>query len=549
MVIMHIITEDGAKANLLNKFFVNQTKLDDLHAQLPPGEPIPTVKIDQKVIQPEDVYEILINLDTSKATGPDGISNTLLKEAAVPISQPLSELFNYSLSSGCFPESWKIANVVPIFKKDNPMLCNNYRPISLLCCISKVFEKILFNHIYSFLKDNGLLNQNQSGFIPGDSTINQLISICNKIHCQLDTDDEVLAVFLDLSKAFDKVWHKGLLYKLKRIGITGKLLEWIESYLTNRKQQVVINGSKSDILELYAGVPQGSVLGPLLFLVYINDLSDGLSGGTFLFADDSSIFHNVNRNLRECIIRMNRDLEIVNKWAKQWLVTINAIKTVFMLFSTTRPNLQVSPLRLGTSTLVQVFSHKHLGLTITPNLSWNEHIQSIIAKANKRLFIMKYFKYRLSRETLSICYLSFIRPVVEYGDLLYDSCTQEQSDKIEAIQLEAARTVTGAKRRSSHAALYSELGWSPLSERRQIHKVSKIYTIHNKLAPTYLCNTLESFKIVHIYSTRRAANHNYLDHPVPRKELYRKSFFISAIKEWNKLSSTVTNSPSLPSFK
>ena len=393
----NVITNDYDRSNLLNRFFVDQSTLNDSRSQLPTDNINPEVLIDQKVIQPEDVYKILINLDVSKSTGPDGTSNKLLQQAAVPISQPLSHLFNYCLSTGYFPEVWKIAHVIPIYKKDNPMFCNNYRPISLLCCISKVFEKILFDHIYAFLKGNGLLNHNQSGFTPGDSTINQLINICNKVHNQLDIDDEILAVFLDLSKAFDKVWHKGLLYKLKRIGITGKLLDWIESYLSNRKQCVVINGTKSEILQLNAGVPQGSVLGPLLFLIYINDLCDGLSSEVFLFADDSSIFHNVNNDITACTNKMNKDLEIINKWAHKWLLSINAIKTIFILFSTKRPHQTIPPLKLGMSTLQQVFSHKHLGLTLTPNLSWKEHISNIISKANKRLFKMKAFKYKISR--------------------------------------------------------------------------------------------------------------------------------------------------------
>ncbi len=176
------------------------------------------------------------------------------------------------------------------------MLCNNYRPISLLCCISKVFENLLFKHIYYFFKANSLLKTNQSGFTPSDSTITQLINICNNIHCQLDNSDEILAVFLDLSKAFDKVWH----YKLKQNGISGKLLKWIESYLSNRNQSVVINGIKSDVLQLRAGVLQGSVLGPLRFLIYINDLPDGLTGEVFMFADDSSVFHIVNKDISLC---------------------------------------------------------------------------------------------------------------------------------------------------------------------------------------------------------------------------------------------------------
>jgi hypothetical protein len=543
-----IVTDNFDRANLFNKFFVSQSELDDSEAQLPDGNINPRVLIEQKVIQPEDVYEVLVNLDITKSTGPDGISNQLLREAAVPISEPLSHLFNYSLSTGYFPEAWKTANVVPIYKKENPMLCNNYRPISLLCCISKVFEKLLFKHIYTFLKVNGLLNKNQSGFIPGDSTINQLINICNKIYCQLDNDDEILAVFLDLSKAFDKVWHKGLLYKLKRIGITGKLLAWIESYLSNRKQTVVINGIKSDILELKAGVPQGSVLGPLLFLVYINDLSEGLTGEAFLFADDSSIFHKVNNDIFECACKMNNDLELINKWANQWLVSINAIKTISTLFTTKRPK-PIPPLKLGSVTLRRVFSHKHLGLTLTPNLSWNEHISTIIAKANKRLSIMKAFKYRLSRQALITYYHGFIRPVIEYGDLLYDSCTKELSDMVEGVQLEAARTVTGAKRYSSHAALYTELGWNSLSVRRKMHKLIKLFAIHNQLTPEYLSDTLKSYQTKHLYGTRIANNPNQLNYPTANKELYRKSFFITTIHDWNKLNPYCTNSPSLPCFK
>ncbi len=544
-----IITNDIEKANLINSFFVQQSMLNDSNAQLPPNPPQPEIKIEQKVIQPEEVFEILINLDISKATGPDGISNRLLRESAVSIAQPLSHLFNYSLSTGYFPEQWKIANVIPVFKKDDPMLCNNYRPISLLCCISKVFEKILFNHIYSFLKRNKLLNRNQSGFTPGDGTINQLINICNKIHCQLDNGDEVLAVFLDLSKAFDKVWHQGLIYKLEKIGIDGNLLVWLKSYLSNRKQQVVINGKQSDILELNAGVPQGSVLGPLLFLIYINDMTEGLTGEVFLFADDSSVFHSVNKNINRCAEKMNHDLSLIYAWAEQWLVTINAIKTVFMLFSTRRPNLLVPPIMLGRSTLKQVFSHKHLGLILKPNLSWGEHISSIIAKANKRLFILKHYKYKLSRYALATGYMNFIRPIIEYGDVLYDSCTLEQSNLIEKLQHEAARTVTGAKFRSSPDMLYKELGWVPLKNRRKMHKLSKIYAMKNKLSPGYLCDLLESFQDRHEYNTRRVVSANYLQYPFPKKELFNRSFIVSSIKEWNKLDPNIANAPSLESFK
>ena len=263
-----LVSDNTAKANLLNNYFVSQSELDDSSTNLPPELSTNCPIIEQKVVDPIDVYSVLVNLDINKATGPDGISNKLLKEAAVPIAAPLSHLYNYSLSVCEFPDSWKLANVIPLFKKDDPMNCTNYRPVSLLCCISKVFERVLFNHIFNFLKVNKLLNPNQSGFIPSDSTINQLLHLCHKLYQSMDIDDDIVAIFLDLSKAFDKVWHKGLIFKLHRTGIRGNLLLWLKSYLTNRKQCVVLNGCKSDILSLHSGVPIGSVLGLLLFLIY-----------------------------------------------------------------------------------------------------------------------------------------------------------------------------------------------------------------------------------------------------------------------------------------
>ncbi len=226
---------------------------------------------------------------------------------------------------------------------------------------------------------------------------------------------------------------------------------------------------------------------------------------------------------------MNKDLELINKWANQWLMTINAIKTVFMLFSTKRPNLKLLALKLGNSSLTQVFSHKHLGLILTPKLTWNEYIKSIIAKANKRLFVLKHYKYRLSRNALVIGYLTFIRPVIEYGDVLYDSCNKELSDLIDNVQLEAARTVTRAKYRSSCEALHKELGWMPLTERRQIPKLSKIYAIHNNQAPSYLCKTLKSYQTHNLYNTRHANNLNYLNFVYESTIQYSRSHIL---KHW-----------------
>ena len=215
--------------------------------------------------------------------------------------------------TGIFPKQWKRANVTPVHKKDNKQLVKNYRPISLIPIFAKVFEKIIFMNLYNHLIDNDLITKNQSGFRPGDSVTNQLIYLVHEIFESFDSHKnlEVRSVYLDMSKAFDKVWHEGLLLKLKKNGVTGNLLKLMENYLSNREQRVVLNGMNSDWGSINSGVPQGSALGTLLFLVYINDLEDGIQSKIKFFADDTSLFSIVkdrNRSAEE----LNLDLQLIN---------------------------------------------------------------------------------------------------------------------------------------------------------------------------------------------------------------------------------------------
>ena len=216
------------------------------------------------------------------------------------------------MEKGIFPSKWKRANVTPIHKKDENKLVTNYRPISQLPLFGKIFEKLIVNNLYSYLKENGLISSKQSGFTKGDSTINQLLSIVEMIHASFDCHPtkEVRAIFLDISKAFDKVWHDGLLFKLRQNGVEDKVLNILTDFLSNRFQRSTLNGKSSSWKPVTAGVPQGSVLGPLLFLVYINDLILGMKSDARIFADDTSIFnivHDVNESHRE----LTYDLQIV----------------------------------------------------------------------------------------------------------------------------------------------------------------------------------------------------------------------------------------------
>ena len=465
-----IITDDHNKANALNNFFASQTYIDELHATLPDlpnhenAPDIPT--LDRIVLTERNVEDILKTLDTSKAMGPDLINARILKEASRELSIPLCMLFNTSLQSNIFPSQWKIANVVPVFKKNDPQKVNNYRPISLLCIISKVFEKCIYKYLHNFILDNNLLSSHQSGFRKGDSTINQLLFLYNEFSHALDEGKEVRTVFFDISKAFDRVWHKGLLFKIESLGIKGNLLLWVKSYLSGRKQRVVINGKQSTVLELKAGVPQGSILGPLFFLIFINDIVNDIGCRIKLFADDTSLYIIIEHPDAAAQI-LNEDLEKVRNWSKTWLVSFNPQKTETLLISRKTNQTYHPPLYFDGIPIQEVTNHKHLGLIFNNTCHWGQHIDYIIDKAYKKLNILRSLKFDLDRLTLQIMYFSFIRPVLEYGDIIFDNCPSYFSEKLEKINIEAARIVTGATKLVSINTLYNECGWETLEKKKR----------------------------------------------------------------------------------
>ena len=252
-------------------------------------------------------------------------------------------------------------------KKNDKKLLTNYRPISLLSVCSKIFEKLIFNNIYNHLISDNLITSNQSGFRPGDSTTNQLLYIVHEIHSSFDHNmsREVRHVFLDISKAFDKVWHEGLLFKLKQNGISGSLLTLFHSYLEGRNQRVILNGQESKWGIIKAGVPQGSVLGPLLFLIYINDLENGIKSSINFFADDTSLFSVVTDPILSAA-ELNHDLLQIENWAFQWKMSFNpdpSKQAIEMLFSQKRKSPVHPPLFFNNLIVCKVTDHKHLGLT------------------------------------------------------------------------------------------------------------------------------------------------------------------------------------------
>ena len=242
------------------------------------------------VLTPLEVESVLKTLPVAKASSPDGLSNRVLRELSKELSVPYCSLFNQSLGVGIVPSSYKEANVCPVPKTVDLSLVSNYRPVSLVNSEDKVLERLVSKHSFNHLRDNNLLSSLQSGFLPGDSTVNRLTFLYNTFCQALDSGKEVRAVFCDISKAFDRVWHAGLLAKLQAAGASGNIHAWFADYLSDRKQLVVLSGAVSDWTYIRAGVPQGSVLGPLLFLLYVNDIVNDIGSYIRLFADDTSLF-------------------------------------------------------------------------------------------------------------------------------------------------------------------------------------------------------------------------------------------------------------------
>ena len=286
-----IYTDDYDKANIINIFFQRQKLLEEQNAVLPDLH-LDTIEpqLSHIVLSPNVVERVLETLPIGKASGPNAISNCSLRELSSELSTPLCSLFNHSLYTACVPISYKEVNVTPVPKKGDLSIVSNYRPISLLNSEDKVSERLVFKHLYNHLHRHNLISSLYSGFMPGDSTVIQLAYLYNTFCQTLDVGKEIRVVFCDISKVFDRVWHSRLLFKLQAACVTGNVLAWFKSYLSNRKQRVVLPCAISDWDFIQAAVPQGSILGSVLFLLYINDIVHDIGSNIRLFADDTSLF-------------------------------------------------------------------------------------------------------------------------------------------------------------------------------------------------------------------------------------------------------------------
>ena len=358
----------------------------------------------------------------NKSPGHDNIGNFIIKSVGGEIVEPLTRIFNLSLTTGIVPEKTKIAKVIPIYKKAEKDVFSNYRSVSLLPCFSKILERLVFNRCVDFIENHQILNEKQFGFRSKHSTYMAITQLVDTINCAVDKNKSTIGIFFDLSKAFDTIDHNILLHKLEHYGFRGIVLDWFRNYLGNRKQYVFYNDCKSDMKEIVCGVPQGSILGPLLFLLYVNDITYASNVLDFLlFADDTTITYS-HSDIQSNIDIVNNELGEVSNWFKANKLSVNASKTNYMILGTHYMTSKVHDdltVILDDTVLERVKCTKFLGLLIDECLTWKTHIDCISKTISRNIGIMNKLKFSIPTRILHTLYCSLILPYINYGILIW----------------------------------------------------------------------------------------------------------------------------------
>ena len=535
-----LITEDKAKADLLNQqfqsVFIHETPMTHTFP-LSEHPVLPDINITE-----EGVYKLLNNLHPAKASGPDNISPQILKELAAEISPILCGIFKKSLESGVVPNDWKNANIVPVFKKGQRNDKRNYRPISLTCIASKVMEHIICSNIMNHAEVNSILHPNQHGFRTGRSCETQLIDFIHEVASNMKNGLQTDVCILDFAKAFDKVGHQRLLSKLQWYGIRGNVLKWIQSFLTDRKQRVVINGASSSSISVLSGVPQGSVVGPCLFLFYINDISNKIKSTIRLFADDTMIYTTITGNAgTHCL---QTDLYQLEDWSNAWQMQFHPEKSEIISITRKKEQTQHNYTLCG-SEIICVDVAKYLGINIHKHLKWNSHVDIVTSKADAVLnFLRRNLDIR-NQQLKSLAYKSCVRPLLEYAHTVWDPYTSNLITKLEMVQRRAARfACNNYNRTASVTSMMKDLEWETLEERRRTARLVMFHKIHyNKVAIEMKLNIKNNRR-----ASRRENRQSYHIPPSP-VNYFKCSFYPRTAAEWNHLPDHTVNVTSTAAFK
>ncbi len=498
---------------------------------------IPDIEVSE-----EGINKLLTDLNPNKAMGPDGLHPRILKQLAKVISPILRLIFQKSIDTGEIPSDWKKANVAPIFKKGVRYEAANYRPVSLTCICSKLLEHIVTKHLLSHLESNKILYDLQHGFRHKRSTETQLMAFTQDVLKNLGQGKQTDVIIMDFAKAFDKVSHWRLAIKLKNYGVTGAVNNWIQSFLSNRTQRVVCNGEASDWTPVHSGVPQGSVIGPILFLIYINDLPDDVKSTVRLFADDTIMY--MTMSSENDAASLQQDLDKLAAWEDKWKMKFHP-KKCSVLRITRKKSPNIHKYQLHGHVLEPETNSKYLGLIINEKLSWNHHIDSVCKKGNSSLAFLRRNLQISQQHIKSNAYTTLVRPQLEYGAAIWDPYTKLKQNQLEMVQRRAARYVCNDySRHSSVTHMLQQLGWRSLLQRRADIRLTFLYKSLNGLIAADLLQFLTP--------QHRASRHNHPMSFVPlseTKQYIQQSFLPRTVIQWNNLPQTIVMSTSLDTFK
>lgn len=550
-------TEAQSIAQILNSYFCTvASKLAEHFASIVGGASIilplnNSIPISEKFyfgnVTTEYVEHQLFSLRTNKATGLDRIGARLLKDASSAIAPCLAKIFNYSFSTAIFPNLWKIGRIVALHKQGNRTDMNNYRPITILPTISKLLERAVHQQLYHYLNEKKVLAKEQHGFRARRATDTALIHFSDKILASMDSGQVTGVAFLDLSKAFDTVNHELLLGKLSRLGLADNSVSWFRSYLSNRLVITVVEGKKSSEMNIPNGVPQGSILGPLLFVLYMNDLPQCLkSCKVMLYADDTVLYYSSSM-VSDVETKLNEDLENITVWFNNHFLTLNAEKSKFVLIGSSRKLNSCDAIKVTVQDhqVNQSATAKYLGITIHENLTWTEHVKVMSAKINQRIGILKRLRHILSKEELVTVYTSVILPLFDYADLVWgDKSNKVLMDDLQILQNKAAKVILGLPRAHSATDALQKLNWVKLNFRRTQHRRIAIHKCLHGIMDTELILTQNCNR--HSYSTRQSAN-LYL--PKVKTEWGKQRFTYQAASDWNDLENDTKNIANFNIFK
>jgi hypothetical protein len=462
---------------------------------------------------PSDAAEIITicsNLKNKKSAGHDGVIARVVKCAITSIVNPLCAIINCSFDTGIVPDDIKVAKIVPVYKSGPKDIFSNYRPISILPFFSKLFEKLVYDRLLAFLNKHDVLSPNQYGFRKGCSTYMAIIDMCDKISESIDNGACSAGIFIDLSKAFDTVNHSILVSKLEHYGIRGIAKNWFVSYLSSRYQYVSIEDADSEKALINCGVPQGSILGPLLFLIYINDITNCAKFLKFiLFADDTNLFYSA-KNLIELESTINSELASLADWFGANKLSLNIDKTSYMLFGSKKSETACMSVSLSINeiSIKQVENCKFLGVYLDNNLTWDKHIQEISSKISRSIGVISKLSYKLPRHILFNLYNTMILPYLSYCNIVWGINYPTHLEKLNLLQKRIVRVMCGRNRSEHTAPLFNHLKLLKVTDINILQTSVFMYKIYNHQISSHFSNYFYLNSDVHQHYTRSHQNYH-----------------------------------------